>query len=748
MNGHAGFSFSVQEAPRVVGSLLPFLRLCGVVELEPRVASMLEKLPLSTQLYLDRVQRHVSARVRFCYGDRVIDPFDETPPPAALAPGEKLLLRDAAAERRVLDALGRAGFTVTKGQIYLTGSDQIYRFFMEGLAELQGLCEVFASREFERFRPHGPRLRGSLRIAGGKLELELLSDEEPSDEIRAIMEALARRKDYFRLKDGSFVDLTQLTEWQGVAELVTEAGLNDSVSPAPEETVMSLSTCRLPALAALLDSQGLQVSVDEAVRDTMSMLEGEGHEVPLPDGVSLRPYQERGFQWLSTLDRLHLGGILADDMGLGKTVQIISLFKSVHLAAKEKGEHPVSLVVSPTSLTYNWLGELNRFAPELSVMVMGGTGPQRAAQTEHFMRAEDVDVVITSYPLIRRDIDLMKDFVFRFAVLDEAQQIKNAGSVGALSVKQLRAETRFALTGTPMENSTGELWSIFDYVLPGYLGSYSGFLRRYQDGSRLDDLRRRIRPFLLRRLKHDVLTELPDKLETVLTAQMTPEQEKVYQASLTRLRTHVDRVMSEKGLSRGRAEVISAMTELRQICCHPSLVLGSYTGSSGKMELLLDILPGSLQSGRRILLFSQFTGMLKLLRRQLEEQGIVCMYLDGETPSAARVEMVEKFNGGVGQVFLISLKAGGMGLNLTGADMVIHYDPWWNPAAEEQATDRAYRIGQSRKVDVLRLVTHGSIEEQVVALGERKRALFDQLITPGEQLVTALTEADIRALFA
>ena len=249
---------------------------------------------------------------------------------------------------------------------------------------------------------------------------------------------------------------------------------------------------------------------------------------------------------------------------------------------------------------------------------MAGTGPQRAAQAGHFMQAADVDVVITSYPLIRRDIELMRDFVFRFAVLDEAQQIKNAGSVGALSVKQLQAQTRFALTGTPMENSTGELWSIFDFVLPGYLGTYSAFLRRYQDGTNLDDLRRRIRPFLLRRLKHDVLTELPDKLETVLTAQMTPEQEKVYQASLMRLRDHVDRVITEKGLSRGRAEVISAMTELRQICCHPSLVLGSYSGSSGKLELLLDILPGSLKSGRRILLFSQFTGMLKLLRRQLE----------------------------------------------------------------------------------------------------------------------------------
>ena len=319
--------------------------------------------------------------------------------------------------------------------------------------------------------------------------------------------------------------------------------------------------------------------------------------------------------------------------------------------------------------------------------------------------------------------------------------------MGAVAVKQLRAQTRFALTGTPMENGTGELWSIFDFVLPGYLGSYNAFLRRYQDGDNADDLRRKIRPFLMRRLKKEVLTELPDKLEETLTAQMTPEQQKVYRAAMIRLKDRVDHVMAEKGLGRGRTEVLAAITELRQICCHPALVLSDYSGSSGKLELLLEILPGAMAAGRRVLLFSQFTSMLKILRRQLESEGYATMYLDGETPPAKRLEMTEQFNGGQGQVFLISLKAGGTGLNLTGADMVIHYDPWWNPAAEDQATDRAHRIGQTRKVEVVRLVTHDSIEEQVVALGQRKKALFDQLITPGEELVTALTEKDIRALF-
>ena len=251
----------------------------------------------------------------------------------------------------------------------------------------------------------------------------------------------------------------------------------------------------------------------------------------------------------------------------------------------------------------------------------------------------------------------------------------------------------------------------------------------------------------MRRLKKDVLTELPDKIETVLTAQMTPEQTKVYQSAMLRLRDRVNTLLKEKGIDRGRTEVLAAITQLREICCHPSLVLEDYMGSSGKLDMLLDVLPGAIAAGRRVLLFSAFTSMLKILRKQLEEAGFRTMYLDGDTPAPDRLAMTEQFNAGQGEIFLISLKAGGTGLNLTGADMVIHYDPWWNPAAEDQATDRAYRIGQTRKVEVLRLVTHGSIEEQVVALGQRKKALFDQLITPGEQLVGGLSTQEILALF-
>lgn len=298
-----------------------------------------------------------------------------------------------------------------------------------------------------------------------------------------------------------------------------------------------------------------------------------------------------------------------------------------------------------------------------------------------------------------------------------------------------------------MENNPGELWSIFHFVLPGYLATLPHFMRRHGDGSDIEALRERIRPFLLRRLKTDVLPELPDKIESRVLADMPAEQRSVYAASVLQLRERVERVLEGKGLGRGRMEVLSAITQLRQICCHPALVMDGYTHSSGKMDALMEILGGALDTGHRVLLFSQFTSMLHILRARLNAEGVLSLYLDGKTPAVQRMELVNRFNGGEGQVFLISLKAGGAGLNLIGADTVIHYDPWWNPAAEDQATDRAHRIGQKRVVQVIRLITRGTIEEQVAKLSERKRALFDAVVTAGERLPSDLSEAEIMGLF-
>ncbi len=740
--GRCLFEYPLAETDRVIGEVLPYLKLRGAVEMSGDLNRRLVRMPLKTEVYLDRDGKSVIASVQFHYGDIVLNPFAPVEKKITLDKGEKLLLRDAEGEHLALDILANAGFRVRKENIRLSGSEEVFDFVSEGVKKLQEVSDVFLSREFKRIMPRRPVLSGSMRMNGEKLELMLQKDGEPVEELLELIEALSRRRRYFRLKSGEFIDLTDLAEWQEVAAGIYEAAVRDESEP--DRDVIVLRAYRACYLTSMLENSKVPITLDESVTAMSESVMNGDRSIQAPalaPGFSLRDYQRRGYEWMYALDRMHMGGILADDMGLGKTIQIIALI----LATKESGR--TSLVVAPTSLTYNWLSEIKRFAPEVSAVILNGTGAQRAGMIRHITEHGDVDVAITSYPLIRRDIELLKDYPFRYLILDEAQNIKNAGSVAAQAVKQLKGDSRFALTGTPMENGIGELWSLFDFVLPGYLPGYSTFLRRYQDGENAEDLLRRIRPFLTRRLKQDVLEELPDKMEITLTAQMTPEQSRIYRAALERLRPKVNEIFENKGAGRGRMEVLSAMTELRQICCHPSLVMNEYRGGSGKEELLLEILPGMIGNGRRILLFSQFTSMLKLLRPRLEEQGYSTMYLDGDTPAGDRLDLTERFNSGEGQIFLISLRAGGSGLNLTGADLVIHYDPWWNPATEDQATDRAHRIGQQHKVQVIRLVTGESIEEQVVELGVRKKALFDRLITPGESALNALSEQDIRRLF-
>ncbi len=723
--GTTDFCFTERETPRVMSELMPFLLRVGTLTVDPALEDSFIRMPLAARVYLDKESRDVTAKVNFVYGEYTFDPFappgDDQPP---------LLLRDAAGEHAVLDELARGGFCVRRGVAYLSDQERLIDFVTAGAPRLTKCAEVFFSKEFKRLTPRKPLLRGAIRLKNNRLSLALYDGDTPLDELMPLMEALKRHRMYFRFKDGTFLDLSEEKQWQSLAEAVSEA---DS-DPA------NLNACRAAYLASIIRADVLPVTLDADARRAAQLVVDD-----MPSPLScLRPYQERGFRWLCALHELHMGGVLADDMGLGKTLQAIALVLAYLRSGRDKKP---SLIVAPTSLTYNWLSEFKRFAPEIRVLLMQGGQAARGQQVDTLSGPGAPDVVITSYPLIRRDIALLREIPFRFAVLDEAQQIKNVLSVGAQAVKQLNAETRYALTGTPMENHAGELWSIFDFVLPGYLPRYTDYLKRYGEGQNAEDLRRRIRPFLMRRLKSEVLSELPEKLESVMMAELAPEQRRVYDAALIQKRDRVNEILRVKGLHRGRAEVLSAITELRQICCHPALCLPEYQGVSAKTELLMDVLLSALGSGRRILVFSQFTSMLHIIEKKLDEARVPYHYLDGETPPAARLELTQRFNAGEKNVFLISLKAGGTGLNLTGANMVIHYDPWWNPTAEEQATGRAHRIGQTRSVEVIRLIAHDSIEERVLSMSDRKRRLFDRLITPGEEMPTRLGEKDILALF-
>ena len=434
-------------------------------------------------------------------------------------------------------------------------------------------------------------------------------------------------------------------------------------------------------------------------------------------------------------------------MGLGKTLQVIAF-----LLAHREEEAPPALVVAPTSLMYNWMDEIVRFAPQLRAAVIAGTKKEREASLAGDMQ---YDVIITTYNMLKRDISLYEKQNFRYCFLDEAQHIKNPGTQNAKAVKRLKTGGYFALTGTPIENTLTELWSIFDFLMPGYLSSHKNFKQRFevpivraQDEHALKNLNRHVAPFILRRMKKDVLRELPDKVESKMLNEMTAKQAKVYAAYFVQGQKEFAKELKAHGFGESRIKILAILTRLRQIACDPSLFLDGYDGGSGKLDLLEEVVQEAVSGGHRILIFSQFTTMLQHIAQRLDALNLDYEYLDGHTPALERVRLVKEFNAGTQPVFLISLKAGGTGLNLTGADMVIHYDPWWNPAVEDQATDRAYRIGQKNNVQVLKFITKDTIEEKIFALQEKKKALIDQMVKPGENFLSKLSEDEIRDLFS
>ncbi|MDI3534943.1 MAG: hypothetical protein PWQ82_1308 [Thermosediminibacterales bacterium] len=469
--------------------------------------------------------------------------------------------------------------------------------------------------------------------------------------------------------------------------------------------------------------------------------------VDVPEEVKnvLRKYQLQGYYWLKFLNKYRFGGILADDMGLGKTIQALTLLKSV-------SNNKPSLVVCPRTLIYNWAGEIEKFFPKTKYLVYHGSPDERAEMRKKFNEHE---IIITSYDTVSRDINKLSKFGFNYCVLDEAQHIKNHKTRRSKNLKKINADYRLALTGTPLENSVSELWSVFDFLMSGYLGSYNEFSRRYltpinkkNDKSKLVELKQRVAPFILRRTKNEVLRELPEKVELINKVYMTKLQEDTYKTILEQVRTDLFKTINEKGFEKARINVLAALTKLRMACNHPRLVLNSVDEktTSGKIEGLMEIVEETIAGGHKIIIFSQFVKMLKIIEEQFKQTGLKYEYLDGSTRN--RMERVRRFNEDeTVKAFLISLKAGGTGLNLTSADIVIHVDPWWNPMVERQATDRAHRIGQEKKVMVYKLITAGSIEEKMLKLQEKKNNLFKAVVENNQNQVFNLTWEDIKELF-
>lgn len=746
----SSFRYPAKDAEDTLSILLPALSAVGTVVPSPELNARLVNHPLKPVVYLDLEKTNVVARVEFHYGDIVIQPFlgKDKPDPSQTADLEegRMLLRDGRAESALLEQFSSFGFVVHSGSIILRRSREILYFCTQGVTELAKHCEIFASKAFERVKPRRFAAKTSFRMRGGRLVFALLEDGQPVEDLSPILTAIAQRQQYVRLKTGEFLDVRDMMAFSPIMQEMLEAARFDSLTPTEgDDRELHFSAYRAAYMVSMFRLAGVEPDTDAESENAILTLTQPAKKDYMPSRLrkKMTEYQGRGSDWLLSLYEARMGGILADEMGLGKTVQVIAALS----AAKRKDGVQKNIIVTPTSLTYHWLAELKRFDDSLTVRVITGHRAERRHTIQDIKNDPTVDVILTSYPLLRRDIEYLRDIPLRFAVLDEAQSVKNAQSQGAIAAKELDAQVRIALTGTPMENHTGELWSIFDFVLPGYLGTQGSFLRRYGGGELAEELRERVRPFLMRRLKSEVLTQLPEKREQYVYAAMTPEQERIYRTLLETLRQNVEPALENGSLAKARMQVLSVLLKMRQVCCHPKLFLGDYEGTSGKLELLVQTVHSSIASGRRLLIFSQFVGMLQIIRKRLSREGVQSLYLDGDTKPAQRQQLCDRFNGGDGKVFLISLKAGGTGLNLTGADLVIHYDPWWNPAAEDQATDRAHRIGQTKDVDVIKLIAQDTIEEKVTELSKRKRAIFDRVVISGETSLGSLTEEDIRALF-
>ena len=565
------------------------------------------------------------------------------------------------------------------------------------------------------------------------LEFKFEMDGIPEQQIREVLLALEEKRKYYRLANGSLLSL----------ETRDFEKMNRFLNALPVQKEDLEAGLNVPIIRSfpLLDfvHKGELFTHEESFSQFQEKLhhpEKMKFEVPSSVEGILRDYQKHGYKWMKTLASYGFGGILADDMGLGKTLQSITFILS-ELADIQTKKRPV-LIICPSSLTYNWLSELMKFAPDLLAVVMDGKKTDREKIQKDVL---GVDVVITSYPLLLKDIKWFEKQAFHTVFFDEAQAFKNPVTQTARAVKKIQADYRFALTGTPVENSLEELWSIFHVVFPELfqgLKEYSHLTRR--------TIARRIRPFLLRRLKEDVLPELPEKIELTESMELLPDQKKLYAAYLAKLRHDTLKHLDKDTFRKNRIKILAGLTRLRQICCHPALFVDGYKGSSAKFEQLIKILEESKLSGRRVLIFSQFTKMLQLIGRELSIQGQPFFYLDGQTPSEERVKLCNRFNAGERDLFLISLKAGGTGLNLTGADTVILYDIWWNPAVENQAADRAYRMGQTNTVQVIKLIARGTIEDKMNELQDKKRNLVEEIIDSKEKTSVTLTEDDIREI--
>lgn len=613
----------------------------------------------------------------------------------------------------------------------LDDENRIYELLVQGIENFKVLGDVYVTDRLKRMNVvYKSKVSVGVSVESDLLELTIQSEDLPKDVLIEILSKYSPKKHYYRLKDGSFIHVDG-EELGSLYEL--KEGLKLTESQLRQETLKLPKYRALYLDEQLKEDQSIAVSRNKefkALIRNMKTVEDSDFELPSEVEPILREYQKSGFLWLKTLRANGFGGILADDMGLGKSLQIITyiLSEQENMLA---GSNQKILIVSPASLVYNWKNEFMKFAPDLLSTMVVGTASERE---DMIMESQNHEILITSYDLLKRDITYYQALNFHTMIIDEAQYIKNHNTQAAKAVKIVQAGCKLALTGTPIENRLSELWSIFDYLMPGFLYSYTKFKKEIelptvqgQDQGTMKRLQKMITPFVLRRLKKNVLLDLPDKLEENLYVKMESEQKQLYDARVNLMKMMLTKQSTEE-FTQGKLQILAELTKLRQICCDPSLLYEDYKARSAKVEACMDLIHEAIEGGHKILLFSQFTSMIEILTQGMEKENISYYVLTGATSKSKRSEMVDAFNADDTSVFCISLKAGGTGLNLTAADIVIHFDPWWNVAVQNQATDRAHRIGQDNVVSVYKLIVKDTIEEKIVDLQEKKNALAEEVL--------------------
>lgn len=696
---------------------------------------------IKAKLYFDIRNEYIISNIVFNYDDKEIDYFNKS----------NEILRDINFETSVLNDIGKYGFILEKDKLVLRDIEQEVEFLEIGLEQLATKYEIFTTEKFKNIKIKKKTSVSSMFGIGQDniLNYNFNLGDINSSELVSIFDSIKDKKKYYRLKNGDIINLED-ESLQELNNLTEELELTD------EEIINgkgSILKYRAMYLDSLKKTKYSIISTDNLFDNFIkNFYEYKDSNLSLEDISILRDYQLTGVKWLYNLAKTGFGGILADEMGLGKTIQVIYYIKQM------LKDNPTSkfLIVVPTSLAYNWEHEFDSFASQIKKAICIGSKEKR----KHILKdLNKINVIITTYGLLREDEEIYENLNFNTMIIDEAQNIKNNHAGITKVVKSIKAETKFALTGTPLENSILELWSIFDFIMPGYLANLTKFQSKYKIKDFDEDseilikgLSKQINPFILRRKKSDVVKELPEKLINDIYIDLKDEQKKLYVAELNRVKEEMDKIIKEEGMNKARFLILQLLTKLRQICIDPSIVYDNYTDGSNKIEQLENIVSEYTKNNHKVLIFSSFKTALNIVKEKLNNSKIKTYMIDGSVPAKTRIEMVDNFNENDDiKVFLIMLKSGGTGLNLASADVVIHLDLWWNPQAENQATDRAHRIGQTNTVEVIHLITKGTIEEKILELQNKKRILSDKLID-GEirdkNIISELTKEDIEKLLS